>query len=130
MITMNYLPKSLTSYLRFATTSLLRGRANFVPQLRTSPSIQGPCSHPYRFGWALAVPPNLHSRRNARTAPDVAIIGGETHRFRPLVDLYREAGKEAGYLPEQLKVGMHSLGYVADTTNKRWMIFTRVMQRP
>jgi len=26
----------------------------------------------------------------------VAIIGGETHRFRPLVDLYREAGKERG----------------------------------
>lgn len=48
----------------------------------------------------------------------VAIIGGETHRFRPLVDLYREAGKQAGFLPEQLKVGMHSLGYVASTTKK------------
>ena len=46
----------------------------------------------------------------------VAIIGGETHRFRPLVDLYREAGKRAGHAPEQLKVGLHSLGYVADTT--------------
>jgi probable LLM family oxidoreductase len=45
----------------------------------------------------------------------VAIIGGETHRFRPLVDLYREAGRRAGYTPDQLKVGMHSLGYVADT---------------
>src|ERR1039457_4358030 len=48
----------------------------------------------------------------------VAIIGGDTHHFRPLVDLYREAGKKAGYLPEQLKVGMHSLGYVAKTTNE------------
>ncbi|MDQ6888269.1 MAG: LLM class flavin-dependent oxidoreductase [Gemmatimonadota bacterium] len=46
----------------------------------------------------------------------VAIIGGETHRFRPLVDLYREAGRRAGHLPEQLKVGMHALGYVAETT--------------
>lgn len=45
----------------------------------------------------------------------VAIIGGETQRFRPLVDLYREAGKQAGHSPEQLKVGMHSLGYVAGT---------------
>src|ERR1700687_2190061 len=36
----------------------------------------------------------------------VAIIGGETHRFRPLVDLYREAGRRAGYTPEQLTVGM------------------------
>ena len=48
----------------------------------------------------------------------VAVIGGETHRFRPLVDLYRDAGKRAGHLPEQLKVGLHSLGYVANTTQQ------------
>ena len=46
----------------------------------------------------------------------VAIIGGETHRFRPLVDLYREAGKQAGYSPDQLKVGLHSIGYVGETS--------------
>jgi alkanesulfonate monooxygenase SsuD/methylene tetrahydromethanopterin reductase-like flavin-dependent oxidoreductase (luciferase family) len=45
----------------------------------------------------------------------VAIIGGETHHFKPLVDLYREAGKRAGHAPEKLKIGMHSLGYVAET---------------
>ena len=44
----------------------------------------------------------------------VAIIGGETSRFRPLVDLYREAGRRAGHLPDQLKVGVHLLGYVAE----------------
>ena len=43
----------------------------------------------------------------------VAVIGGETARFRPLVDLYREAGHRAGFAPEQLKVGLHSPGYVA-----------------
>lgn len=48
----------------------------------------------------------------------VAIIGGETHRFRPLIDLYREAGQRAGHAPEQLKVGLHSLGYVAETTEE------------
>jgi probable LLM family oxidoreductase len=48
----------------------------------------------------------------------VAIIGGETHRFRPLVDLYREAGKRAGHAPEKLKVGLHSLGYVGNTTEE------------
>lgn len=45
----------------------------------------------------------------------VAVIGGETHRFRPLVDLYRQAGAQAGHSSEQLKVGLHSLGYVANT---------------
>lgn len=48
----------------------------------------------------------------------VAIIGGETHHFRPLVDLYREAGKKAGHSPEKLTVGIHSLGYVAKTNGE------------
>lgn len=46
----------------------------------------------------------------------VAIIGGETHRFRPLIDLYREAGRKAGFTPDQLKVGLHSPGYVGETS--------------
>jgi probable LLM family oxidoreductase len=46
----------------------------------------------------------------------VAIIGGEPHRFRPLIDRYRQAGLRAGYSPSQLKVGIHSLGYVADSS--------------
>lgn len=48
----------------------------------------------------------------------VAIIGGETHRFRPLIDAYREAGRRAGFKPEQLKVGLHSPGYVAQTNEQ------------
>ena len=45
----------------------------------------------------------------------VAVIGGETHRFRPYIDLYREAADKAGHAQESLKVGLHSLGYVAET---------------
>ena len=48
----------------------------------------------------------------------VAVIGGETHRFAPLVELYRKAGKAAGHPPEKLKVGLHSLGHIAETTEK------------
>ncbi len=48
----------------------------------------------------------------------VAIIGGEPRRFRALVDLYWEAGRRAGFAREQLKVGVHALGYVADTTDE------------
>ena len=48
----------------------------------------------------------------------VAIIGGQTRRFRPLVDLYKEAARRAGFLPDRLKVGMHSLGYVAETSQQ------------
>jgi probable LLM family oxidoreductase len=48
----------------------------------------------------------------------VAIIGGQTHRFRSLIDLYREAGLRAGHSSDRLKVGVHSLGYVAATTQE------------
>ena len=48
----------------------------------------------------------------------VAIIGGEPARFRPLVDLYREAGRRAGHRPEQLQVGVHAFGYVAETAQQ------------
>ena len=48
----------------------------------------------------------------------VAIIGGEHRRFRPLVDLYREAGKRAGHPPETLSVGVHSIGFVGDSTEQ------------
>jgi len=48
----------------------------------------------------------------------IAIIGGEPHRFRPLVDLYRETGLRAGHSPDKLKIGIHALGSVADTTKQ------------
>ena len=48
----------------------------------------------------------------------VAIIGGQTPSFKPLIDLYREAGKRAGHSPHQLNVGIHSLGYVAESTQE------------
>ncbi len=47
----------------------------------------------------------------------IAIIGGTFERFRPLVHLYRQAGQKAGHAPEQLRVGIHAMGFVADTDN-------------
>ena len=60
----------------------------------------------------------------------VAIIGGEPHRFLPLINLYREAGIRAGHAPEKLRVGLHCLGYVADTTAQAAEEFFRAMRKP
>jgi alkanesulfonate monooxygenase SsuD/methylene tetrahydromethanopterin reductase-like flavin-dependent oxidoreductase (luciferase family) len=46
----------------------------------------------------------------------VAIIGGEPKRFRPLIDLYREAGRRTGHSAEKLIVGLHVIGFLGDTT--------------
>ncbi|MCC7052156.1 MAG: LLM class flavin-dependent oxidoreductase [Gemmatimonadaceae bacterium] len=48
----------------------------------------------------------------------VAIIGGEHRRFRPLIDLYRHAGRTAGHAPESLQVGVHSIGFLADSDDE------------
>jgi alkanesulfonate monooxygenase SsuD/methylene tetrahydromethanopterin reductase-like flavin-dependent oxidoreductase (luciferase family) len=48
----------------------------------------------------------------------VAIIGGEPRHFRPLVDLYREAGRLSGHAAERLRVGVHAIGFVGKTTRE------------
>ena len=48
----------------------------------------------------------------------VAIIGGDAKRFKPLIDLYYESGERFGHRRESLKVGVHALGYIADSKRK------------
>jgi probable LLM family oxidoreductase len=48
----------------------------------------------------------------------VAIIGGEPRRFRPMIDLYREAGRRAGHSEEKLKVGLHVIGFLGNSTKE------------
>jgi alkanesulfonate monooxygenase SsuD/methylene tetrahydromethanopterin reductase-like flavin-dependent oxidoreductase (luciferase family) len=45
----------------------------------------------------------------------VAIIGGSFERFRPLVDLYRQTGLQAGHSADKLLVGVHAMGFVGET---------------
>jgi probable LLM family oxidoreductase len=78
-----------------------------------------PFQNPFPIWLGVGGTPESFVRAGALGLPlMVAIIGGETRRFRPLVNLYREAGRRAGYKPEQLKVGVHALGYVASTTQQ------------
>jgi len=48
----------------------------------------------------------------------LAIIGGEPERFKPMVDLYREAAKRAGRDPATLSVSINSHGYIADSSRQ------------
>jgi alkanesulfonate monooxygenase SsuD/methylene tetrahydromethanopterin reductase-like flavin-dependent oxidoreductase (luciferase family) len=78
-----------------------------------------PVQNPFPIWIGVGGTPQSFARAGALGLPlMVAIIGGETRRFRPLVDLYWQAAKRAGQPSDQLKVGMHSIGYVAETTQK------------
>ena len=90
----------------------------FRPAIRNLPVYPRPLQDPFPIWLGVGGTPESFIRAGMLGMPlMVAIIGGETHRFRPLIDLYREAGKKAGYGPDQLKVGLHSLGYVGTSTD-------------
>jgi probable LLM family oxidoreductase len=46
----------------------------------------------------------------------LAIIGGAPERFAPLVDLYRQAARQAGHDPDALRLGINSHAFVAPTS--------------
>lgn len=48
----------------------------------------------------------------------IAMLGGNPLRFLPLVEAYREAGKQAGYGAEQLKIAVTGHAYIAGTTQQ------------
>ncbi len=67
--------------------------------------------------------PNSFARAGLLGLPlTVAIIGGEPHRFRPLIDLYRNSWKRAGHAGDP-DVAVHGLGFLADTTQQAMDIF-------
>jgi probable LLM family oxidoreductase len=78
-----------------------------------------PVQDPLPIWLGVGGTPGSFARAGALGLPlMVAIIGGETRRFRPLVDLYRQAGQAHGHPPERLQVGLHSIGYVAPTSQE------------
>jgi len=96
-------------------------RVHWSGKFRPALSGQGIYPRPYQDPLPIWVgvggTPQSFARAGALGLPlMVAIIGGEPRRFRPLVDLYREAGRQAGHAPGRLKVGVHALGFVARTT--------------
>src|SRR5256712_9657430 len=91
----------------------------FRPPLTGQGVYPRPVQNPLPIWLGVGGTPKSFARAGALGLPlMVAIIGGETRRFRPLIDLYREAGKAAGHPPEELKVGLRSPEYVAETTGE------------
>jgi len=87
----------------------------FRPELKNQPVYPRPVQEKLPVWVGVGGTPKSFIRAGSLGLPlMVAVIGGETDHFRPLVDLYRKAGEEAGFKPEELKVGLHSPGYVGE----------------
>src|SRR6476661_4658137 len=78
-----------------------------------------PVQNPLPIWLGVGGTPQSFARAGALGLPlMVAIIGGETRRFRPLIDLYRETARRYGHAADKIKVGVHAPGYVAATTQE------------
>ncbi len=105
--------------LKIRDNEIVTWSGKYRPALRNQAIYPRPLQNPIPIWIGVGGTPESFIRAGMLGVPlMVAIIGGETHRFRPLIDMYRKAGKQAGHPDEQLKVGLHSLGYVANTTEE------------
>ena len=111
--------EKLDLLLRIRDEEVVTWSGRFRPALRNQPVYPRSLQEKLPVWLGVGGTPASFARAGSLGLPlMVAIIGGETERFRPLVNLYREAGRKAGFTPDQLKVGLHSPGYVGATTEE------------
>ena len=111
--------EKLNLLLQIRKEEFVTWSGKFRPALKNQAIYPRPIQNPIPIWVGVGGTPESFIRAGILGLPlMVAIIGGETHRFKPLIDLYREAGKQAGHAPEKLTVGLHSLGYVGNTTEE------------
>ena len=111
--------EKLDLLLKIRDNEQVHWSGRFRPALTGQGVYPRPVQHPLPIWLGVGGTPQSFARAGALGLPlMVAIIGGEPRRFRPLIDLYRETGQRYGHSPDRLKVGVHALGYVAETTQE------------
>jgi probable LLM family oxidoreductase len=111
--------EKLELLLHIRENEVVTWSGQFRPALKDQAIFPRPMQDPLPIWLGVGGTPGSFVRAGMLGLPlMVAIIGGATRRFRPLVDLYRQAWVDAGHPPEEMKVGLHSLGYVAETTEQ------------
>ncbi|HQU71458.1 MAG TPA: LLM class flavin-dependent oxidoreductase [Calditrichia bacterium] len=108
--------EKLDLLLRLRKKEKITWSGKFRPALDDQPIYPRPLQQKLPIWLGVGGTPQSFARAGMLGLPlMVAVIGGETHRFRPLVDIYREAWLKSGHPEEGMKVGLHSFGYVANT---------------
>jgi len=111
--------EKLDLLLKIRDSEHVHWSGRFRPALTGQGVYPRPVQNPLPIWLGVGGTPQSFARAGALGLPlMVAIIGGEPRRFRPLIDLYRETGQRYGHSPDRLKVGVHALGYVAETTQE------------
>lgn len=109
--------EKLDLLLKLRASPRITWSGRFRPALDDQAVYPRPLQDPLPVWLGVGGTPASFARAGALGLPlMIAIIGGDPRQFRPLVDLYSAAGARAGHEPSALKVGLHMLGFVGDTT--------------
>jgi probable LLM family oxidoreductase len=111
--------EKLDLLLKLREQTQVHWSGKYRPALNGQSVYPRPVQNPLPIWLGVGGTPASFARAGALGLPlMVAIIGGEPHRFRPLIDLYREAGRRAGHAAEKLRVGLHCIGFLGDTNQQ------------
>ena len=85
------------------------------PPIEDRPVFPQPAQHPLPVWIAVGGTPRSVIRAASLGLPmALAIIGGSPERFKPMVDLYRDAAERAGHDSRTLPVSINAHGFLAD----------------
>src|SRR4051812_32049269 len=88
--------EKLDLLLKIRENEFITWNGKFRPAIKNQPVYPRPLQNPFPIWVGVGGTPESFVRAGLLGLPlMVAIIGGKTHRFRPLVDLYRQAGKRS-----------------------------------
>jgi probable LLM family oxidoreductase len=111
--------EKLELLLKIRETPQVHWKGRYRPALSGQEIFPRPVQDPLPIWLGVGGTPASFARAGTLGLPlMVAIIGGEPHRFRPLIDLYWEAGRKAGHDEKALKVGLHCLGFIGTTNSE------------
>src|SRR5450432_1345677 len=109
--------EKLALLLEIRKNEFVTWSGKFRPALDNQPIYPRPLQDPLPIWIGVGGTPASFVRAGTLGLPlMLAIIGGQPARFRPLIDLYRETGLRAGHSAEKLIVGIHSIGFLGETT--------------
>lgn len=108
--------EKLELLLKIRKEETINWKGNFRPELKNQSVYPRPLQETLPIWVGVGGTPESFVRAGRLGLPlMVAVIGGQTYRFKPLVDLYRRAFRDHHSDLTNMQVGLHSLGYVADT---------------
>ncbi len=116
--------EKLDLLLKIRGEEIVNWSGRFRPPLREQAIYPRPVQEKLTIWLGVGGTPASFTRAGTLGLPlMMAVIGGQTHKFRPSVDLYRNARNKAGFDKEELQIGLHSFGYVANSMEEAIDIF-------